>query len=204
MIREVRPEDTGSITAIYNEYVAHSVITFETEPVREEEMRSRITGIVSHFPYFVYETEGKIAGYCYAHAWKERAAYRYTLETTVYLASEYQGKGIGKQLMQTLINECRHRGYHALIACITEGNEASNSLHQKLGFKQVSHFEKVGLKFDRWLDVFDYELILIPESPGITTIRQVVDKKAACLLSFSWVSTTYYLANFDRICAESR
>ena len=92
MIREVRPEDTGSITAIYNEYVAHSVITFETEPVREEEMRSRITGIVSHFPYFVYETEGKIAGYCYAHAWKERAAYRYTLETTVYLASEYQGK----------------------------------------------------------------------------------------------------------------
>ena len=72
MIREVRPEDTGSITAIYNEYVAHSVITFETEPVREEEMRSRITGIVSHFPYFVYETEGKIAGYCYAHAWKER------------------------------------------------------------------------------------------------------------------------------------
>ena len=76
MIREVRPEDTGSITAIYNEYVAHSVITFETEPVREEEMRSRITGIVSHFPYFVYETEGKIAGYCYAHAWKERAAYR--------------------------------------------------------------------------------------------------------------------------------
>lgn len=128
-------------------------------------MRSRITGIVSHFPYFVYETEGKIAGYCYAHAWKERAAYRHTLETTVYLASEYQGKGIGKQLMQTLINECRHRGYHALIACITEGNEASNSLHQKLGFKQVSHFEKVGLKFDRWLDVFDYELILTPESP---------------------------------------
>lgn len=106
-----------------------------------------------------------IAGYCYAHAWKERAAYRHTLETTVYLASEYQGKGIGKQLMQTLINECRHRGYHALIACITEGNEASNSLHQKLGFKQVSHFEKVGLKFDRWLDVFDYELILTPESP---------------------------------------
>lgn len=101
----------------------------------------------------------------YGVSWKERAAYRHTLETTVYLASEYQGKGIGKQLMQTLINECRHRGYHALIACITEGNEASNSLHQKLGFKQVSHFEKVGLKFDRWLDVFDYELILTPESP---------------------------------------
>ena len=164
MIREVRPEDIGSITAIYNEYVAHSVITFETEPVREEEMRSRITGIVSHFPYFVYETEVKLP-VLLCPCLERKAAYRYTLETTVYLASEYQGKGIGKQLMQTLINECRHRGYHALIACITEGNEASNSLHKKLGFKQVSHFEKVGLKFDRWLDVFDYELILIPESP---------------------------------------
>ena len=119
MIREVRPEDTGSITAIYNEYVAHSVITFETEPVREEEMRSRITGIVSHFPYFVYETEGKIAGYCYAHAWKERAAYRYTAETTVYLSPAYTGRGIGTLLMQKLIEESRNKNYRALIACIS-------------------------------------------------------------------------------------
>lgn len=160
MIRPVKPEDTKAITAIYNEYVVHSVATFETEPLQEEEVRSRIADISAHYPYFVYEVDGEVAGYCYAHAWKKRAAYKYTLETTVYLSPRYTGRGIGKELMTTLIEECRRGGYRALIACITEGNEASNSLHTRLGFKQVSCFEKVGLKFDRWLDVVDYELLL--------------------------------------------
>ena len=114
------------------------------------------------FPYFVYEEDKEITGYCYAHTWKERSAYRYTLETTVYLSPGHTGKGIGMLLMQRLIEACRENGYRALIACITEGNEASNILHERLGFKQVSHFTKVGLKFDRWLDVADYELLLFP------------------------------------------
>ena len=75
-------------------------------------------------------------GYCYAHAWKEKAAYKYTLETTVYLSPRYKGKGIGRQLMERLIEECRAGGYHALIACITEGNEASCSLHEKAGVQE--------------------------------------------------------------------
>ena len=160
MIRKVRLQDTKEITDIYNEYVLHSVATFETEPLHEKEMQRRISQISSVYPYLIYELDNKIAGYCYAHAWKERDAYKYTLETTVYLAPRYTGRGIGKQLMQRLIEECRKRGYRALVACITEGNEASNSLHRKLGFRQVSHFEKVGLKFNRWLDVLDYELLL--------------------------------------------
>lgn len=163
MIRRVKPQDAKAITDIYNEYVLHSVATFDTEPVREEEMRARITEISSRFPYFVYEEDKEIAGYCYAHTWKERSAYRYTLETTVYLSSGYTGKGIGTLLMQKLIEACREKGYRALIACITEGNEASNMLHERLGFKQVSRFKKVGLKFDRWLDVIDYELLLAPD-----------------------------------------
>lgn len=166
MIRQVKLQDAKAITNIYNEYVLHSVATFETEPVQEEEMCSRIAGISSHFPYFIYEEEDKIVGYCYAHTWKERAAYRYTLETTVYLSPGHIGKGIGKLLMQKLIEACCEKGYHALIACITEGNEASNLLHEKLGFKQVSRFEKVGLKFDHWLDVIDYELLLAPGNRG--------------------------------------
>lgn len=160
MIRPVRLEDAGAIADIYNEYVMHSVATFETEPLQEVEMRSRITDISADYPYFVYEADGEVVGYCYAHAWKKRAAYKYTLETTVYLSPLHTGKGIGKQLMTTLIEECRRSGYHALIACITEGNEVSNSLHTGLGFKQVSCFEKVGLKFGRWLDVVDYELLI--------------------------------------------
>jgi len=106
MIRPVELKDAKAITGIYNEYVVNSVATFETEEVSEDEMSARISEISSHFPYLVYEVDGKIAGYCYAHAWKERAAYKYTLETTVYLSPEYSGKGIGKQLMIRLIEEC--------------------------------------------------------------------------------------------------
>lgn len=160
MIRRVELQDAKAITAIYNEYVEHSVVTFETVPLREEDMRNRIAGIASRFPFFVYEEKGMVVGYCYAHLWKERTAYKNTWETTIYLVSGHERKGIGRALMERLIEECRREGCHALIACITEGNKASGGLHLMLGFKQVSHFEKVGLKFGRWLDVADYELML--------------------------------------------
>lgn len=159
MIRKVKLEDAGEITTIYNEYIVNSVISFETEALQEEEMRSRIQEISEKFPYFVYEAEGKIVGYCYAHPWKSRAAYCNTLETTVYIVREYTGKGIGKELMTHLMEACKQGGYHALIACITGGNEASCKLHANLGFKQVSRFEQVGLKFGKWLDVVDYEYV---------------------------------------------
>ena len=162
MIRNVSSRDAKAIVDIYNEYVVNSVATFETEPLRVEEMEGRIAGISASYPYLVYVDQDEVVGYCYAHTWKERSAYRYTLETTVYLSPGHTGKGIGMLLMQRLIEACRENGYRALIACITEGNEASNILHERLGFKQVSHFKKVGLKFDRWLDVADYELLLLP------------------------------------------
>ncbi len=160
MIRNAKPTDAKAIADIYNEYVINSVVTFETEIVTEEKMRSRITEISENFPYFVCEVNHKVIGYCCAHRWKERAAYRYTLETTIYLSPDYVGKGIGNELMTRLIEECRQRGYQALIACITGENEVSASLHKKFGFKKVSHFEKVGFKCGRWLDVTDYELLL--------------------------------------------
>lgn len=121
MIRNVSLRDAKAIVDIYNEYVVNSVATFETEPLRVEEMDGRIAGISASYPYLVYVDHDEVVGYCYAHAWKEKAAYKYTLETTVYLSSRYKGKGIGRQLMERLIEECRAGGYHALIACITEG-----------------------------------------------------------------------------------
>lgn len=160
MIRAVKSSDAEAIANIYNPCIAHTTITFETEAVSVEEMRHRIETISASFPYYVYEEDGQILGYCYAHLWKERAAYAHTLETTVYLASEAQGKGIGTLLMRHLIRECKMRGFHALIACITEGNAPSIRMHQKLGFKPVSHFEQVGNKFGKWLGVDDMELIL--------------------------------------------
>lgn len=159
-IRRVVPGDAGRLAEIYNQYVLRTTISFETEAVTEAEMRSRIEAISSAFPYFVYEYDGAVIGYCYAHPWKDRAAYAKTLETTVYLAQEACGQGIGEALMRRLIEECRALGFHSLIACVTAENSTSVRFHERLGFRQVSRFAEVGLKFGRWLDVVDLQLIL--------------------------------------------
>lgn len=162
MIRPVTLNDALAITNIYNDYITQSVASFETEPLSEEDMRKRIMEISSQYPYFVDERDGEIYGYCYAHAWKERAAYCNTLETTIYISPGHKRQGIGRALMEHLIEACRRQRYHALIACITGGNEGSIRLHLSLGFKQVSHFIEVGNKFGKKLDVVDFELLLTP------------------------------------------
>ncbi len=160
-IRPVRPtEDAPAITAIYNRYITRTTVSFETEPLSETSMLERIEAISSEFPYFVYEYDGSVVGYCYAHLWKERAAYSKTLETTVYLAPEACGKGFGAELVRRLIEACRERGFHSLIACITAENSRSVAFHEALGFRKVSHFRQVGRKFGRWLDVLDLQLLL--------------------------------------------
>lgn len=159
-IRPVTLADAEAITSIYNHYIKETTITFEVEPITAEEMANRIKDISAHFPYFVYEKDGKILGYCYAHLWKERAAYSKTLETTIYIDHHIVHHGLGSLMVRHLIELCRAQGYHALIACITEGNEASVKMHESLGFKQVSEYKEVGNKFGHWLGVVDLEYIL--------------------------------------------
>lgn len=160
MIRNVNATDAQAIAHIYNHYVLNTTISFETQAVTTADMLHRITSISAQYPYLVYEHEGHVVGYCYAHLWKERVAYSQTLETTIYLHPDYCHMGIGKRLMQQLIEQCRAQGFHALIACITGGNEGSIALHRALGFEQRSCFKEVGRKFGAWLDVVDLELIL--------------------------------------------
>lgn len=162
MIRNVTLRDAEAIAGLYNEFVLHSVVTFETEAVTAAQMRERIAAIAACYPYGVYEAGGQVAGYAYAHAWRERAAYAHTWETTVYVDPRFARQGIGYGLLSWLAGECRRRGCHALVACITGGNTASCALHRKAGFRQVSRFEQVGLKFGRRLDVTDWELLLEP------------------------------------------
>lgn len=159
-LRPVRPDDAEGIADIYNEYVERTTVSFETEAVSADEMRRRIGALAPAFPYFVAEDGEGIAGYCYAHPWKERAAYARTLETTVYLSPRHMGCGLGRRLMAELIGECRRRGAHALVACVTADNERSIAFHEGLGFRRVSLFREVGRKFDRWLDVADLQLLL--------------------------------------------
>ncbi len=160
MIRKPKEKDAAAIAAIYNHYVLHSVSSFETQPLDEEQLRQRLARFTTEGPYFVCERQGKIAGFCYAHRWKERAAYRHTQEVTVYVAPDCTGLGIGRQLVERLVAECRTTQCRALIACITADNSPSRRLFEAVGFRRVSHFEQVGCKFDRWLDVVDYELLL--------------------------------------------
>lgn len=160
VIRRVSAQDAGAIADIYNAYVLDSVATFEVEPLSRLEMSRRIEDVSSRYPYLVCEADGAVCGFCYAHQWKDRAAYERTWETTVYVAGASVGRGVGKRLVARLIEECRSAGAHALVACITGGNESSIHMHQGLGFRQVSHFSQVGVKFGRWLDVVDFQLLL--------------------------------------------
>lgn len=161
MIRPLRAtEDAAAVAALYKPYVEQTTASFETTAPGEAEMRDRLLHLP--FPGFAHEESGNLLGYCYAHPWKNRPAYSRTLETTLYLAPQAQGRGIGRALMAALIPACRAWGAHVLIACITAENTRSCRLHESLGFRQASHFHAVGHKFGRYLDVIDYELHLTP------------------------------------------
>lgn len=160
MIRKATLDDAAAIAEIYNHYIEHTSVSFEVEPLSPMAMRERMVSLLPHFPYLLYEKDNKVLGYCYAHAWKERAAYKSTWELTIYLHHQFTGAGIGKQLMRELIAACRAQGCRVLIACITGNNVASKMFHQQFGFHQVSHFEKVGEKHGEVLDVDDFELML--------------------------------------------
>jgi phosphinothricin acetyltransferase len=160
MIRKATPEDAEDIVKIYNYYVENTFITFETKLVSIEEMRDRIISISENYPYLVYEEDDLIMGYCHANLWKKRNAYRTTVESTVYVDKNFHRKGIGKALMTRLLEELRKTRTHAIIACISIPHEKSVSLHEKLGFRQVSEFKEAGFKFGEWLDVGDWELII--------------------------------------------
>lgn len=159
-VRPVRTDDAEAIADIYRHYVTDTTTSFEVTPPSAGEMRRRITAISAAHPYLVCEMDGKVAGYCYVHPWKERAAYSATMETTIYLSPDVRGHGLGRMMMGRLLAECRSRGYHALIACITAENDESCRFHESIGFVKVSHFREVGHKFGRVLDVVDYEMLL--------------------------------------------
>lgn len=160
-LRRVREADAAAIAEIYNHYVVETTVSFETEPLSTADMLCRIKEIAALFPYFVATREDKVVGYCYAHPWKEGAAYCHTLEVTIYTDPEYRRTGMGTMMMGKLIEACRETGNcHALIACITEENHDSIAFHRRMGFEKVSSFKDVGYKFGRWLDVTDMEMVL--------------------------------------------
>lgn len=160
-IRPAAPSDAAAIAAIYNHYVTHTVITFEEEPVPGTEMARRVEGVLSaSLPWLVAEEGGHVRGYAYAARWKDRAAYRHSVEISAYLDHEHAGRGIGSMLYGHLFPILRDRGVHAVMAGIALPNEASVALHEKLGMRKVAHFEQVGFKLGAWIDVAYWQRIL--------------------------------------------
>ena len=159
-IRTITKEDSRRICEIYNHYVLNTCISFEEEPVSLEEMEKRIASITAAYPFYVYERDGELLGYAYANRWKERSAYRYVAEVTIYIDKDHLGRGIGRELIKALLDESRKRGFHTLMAVISLPNEASVRLHEEYGFKKAAHFTEVGYKQDKWIDVGYWELLL--------------------------------------------
>ena len=165
MIRFASPDDAAAICSIYNYYVENTTVSFEEVPVRTAEMEERIRKIGSKYPYLVWqETDsanaGDINGYAYVNTWRERSAYRYSAETSIYLRDGFQRKGIGNKLMEKLLEEVRKTEIHTLVAGITLPNDGSVGLHEKFGFKRTACFSEIGRKFGKWIDVCYWQLIL--------------------------------------------
>ncbi len=159
MLRKATAADAPGIASIYNHYVLHTHVTFEEKRVPAKEMARRITTVTEKGPWLIYQEQGEIAGFAYAHAWKARPAYRYSVESTVYVKPGEHGQGMGTRLYTALLNELQARKMHAAIGGIALPNEASIRLHEKLGFKKIGQFNEVGYKFKKWIDVGYWQLI---------------------------------------------
>jgi phosphinothricin acetyltransferase len=160
MIRSATSDDAARLCQIYNHYVLNAVATFEEEPVSEEEMRQRIDDIQKQFFWLVYEDGNHVVGYAYASKWKTRAAYRHSVELSVYIDPERHGLGIGKQLYAALLGRLRERGdVHSVIGGVAGENAASIALHLSFGFETVAPLREVGHKFGQWIDVTYFQLL---------------------------------------------
>ena len=153
MIRAATESDLDRITAIYAGAVLHGTASFETEPPDLAEMTRRFRGLASAgFPYVVAGEAGTVAGYAYAAPYRPRHAYRFTVESSVYVDPAFARRGLGRALMETVIARAGAAGYRQMLAVIgDETNIASRALHDSLGFREVGTFEAVGFKHGRWL-----------------------------------------------------
>jgi len=160
IVRACREADASRICEIYNHFVRETVVTFEETPLSEGDLVERIRKITADLPWLVCEEDGAVAGYAYAAPWHARSAYRFSVESTIYLAPDRCGRGIGTRLYSALLAELGARGLRSAIGVIALPNPGSVALHEKLGFTKVGHISEVGLKLGRWVDVGYWQRLL--------------------------------------------
>ena len=160
MIREVRLSDAEQICSIYNYYIEHSIATFDEQIKDSLFFEEKIKLITQNYPWFVLEVEGEINAFAYASQWKDKSAYNKSVEGTVYVKNMSQEKGLGEKIYTHLIDSLRNKGFHSVVGVISLPNNASISLHEKLGFEKVAHFKEIGNKFNQMIDVACWQLLI--------------------------------------------
>ncbi|WP_049622130.1 GNAT family N-acetyltransferase [Frateuria defendens] len=153
MIRIARPEDAAAVHAIYAPHVAEGVATFETDLPGEAVMRERILGKLRHYPWLIWEEDGRVLAYAYASRFRERAAYDWIAETSIYVHTDARRHGIARRLYPVLLEAMRLQGINQAVGVITLPGEASVMLHAALGFEPAGVWRKAGYKLGRWWDV---------------------------------------------------
>ena len=161
VLRPYTSRDAPALTAIYAHYVATSTVTFDTEPPLESKMRDKFDAMVAqNHPVIVAEREGTVLGFAYASTYRDRPAYRFTCEDTLYLAPAATGLGIGSRLLEQLITDASACGFYQMIAVIEASAIPSVGLHEKFDFTVRGRYPGLGFKFDRWLDIVHMQLEL--------------------------------------------
>jgi len=160
LIRLAGPSDAAAIAAIYRPYVEGSRISFEESAPGGDEMAARMASPLH--PWLVAEEDGRVLGYASSSPYHRRPAYRWTVETSVYVAADVQGRGIGGQLLSNLIELLKRQGFVTAIAAIALPNPISIALHERLGFEPSGTYRGVGFKLDEWTDVSLWQRDLAP------------------------------------------
>jgi phosphinothricin acetyltransferase len=160
LIRLATPEDAQAILSIYEPYIINTAITFETVTIPVEAFKERMAKIQTQFPWLVYEIDGKVVAYAYASYYRERAAFAWDCECSVYVAEEAHRKGIATKLYLELFDRLKKQGYYNIYAFITYPHDSSIELHKKFGFREVGIFYKTGYKTGKWWDLMVMEKAL--------------------------------------------
>jgi L-amino acid N-acyltransferase YncA len=163
MIRDCLPDDMPQVHAIYHHAVTHFAATYELEtPSLDEMVKRRATILRRGFPYIVAEEAGKVLGFAYGNMFRERMAYRFMVEDSIYLAPEAQRKGVGSALLGELITQCTARGFRQMVAIIGDAEHSLGSIgvHRRLGFQETGRMIGSGFKFGRWLDTMVMQIAL--------------------------------------------
>src|SRR5438309_1361820 len=164
-VRIAVPKDAPAIIDIYAPYVLGTAISFESEIPSVQEMEKRINNCLQKFPWIVCEVDGRLAGYVYASPHREREAYQWTCECSVYIHPNFKGKGLGTQLYKALFKMLTVQGMRNLYAGITLPNEASVKIHERLGFEFFALYDHVGYKLNSWHKVGWWKLRLNEYDP---------------------------------------